>query len=367
MNCWRKHFPPLDWGGEHIIKEEYVMKLKNLLEGLEFGVRQQAGIMSVIPLLGADVTDKLATFEDIRFKGTTSYGTMVFRNNSDKPFIIPTGYSIITKQLAQDHALTFASMLKPQSTQSYYNACCIQQTQGGYIDGDSLKEEFSILPLYVRKQHFQEYIKPQQRGDKQYLSFAKDDFSRLWPIISDFQSKLIQRSEGNIVLFFNKFVDQLNKFNAEFEVVHGQRGAIILLNDKIVGIEVAPTQEYWKTVWNSLIRDCYGAEVIRRTTLNLVEEFEKSQDSELNLDECLTIEDIEKELKRHNKEAVERAEELVKGLLKNNIETLSFNHELVSQNSYGDFKYFLFKAKGEAIYGEVYTDKDDIIYASILA
>jgi len=343
------------------------MKFKNLLEGLKFGVKQQSGIMSVIPLLGDDVTDKLASFEDIKFRGTSDYGTMVFHNNSDKPFIIPTGYSIITKQLAQDHALTFASLLRPQMTQSYNNACCIQQTQGGYIDGNSLKEEFSILPLFVRKQHFHEYIKPNQKGNNEYLSFNRDDFSRLWPIISEFQSKLIQRSEGNIVLFFNKFVDQLNKFNAEFEVVPGQRGAIILLNDKIVGIEVAPTQEYWKTVWNSLIRDCYGAEVVRRTMLNLVKEFEKSQETELNLDDCLTIDDIEKALERHNEDAVEKAEDLVEEILKNEIETLSDNDPLVRQNSYEDFHYTLLKVKGQPIYGEVYTEDDAVVYASILA
>ena len=343
------------------------MKLENLLKGLKFGVKQKVGAMSVLPLIGEDVTNRFASFEDVKFQGTTNYGTMIFRNESEKPFIVPTGFSVITKQLAQDHALTFATMLKPNNTQSIYNACCIQQTQGGYIDGNNLKEDFSILPLFVRKKHFETYIKPNQRGNKEGLTFAQDDFARLWGIISEFQKDLIDRNEGNIVLFFNKFVDQLNKFNAEFEVVNGQRGAIIMLNDKVVGIEIAPTQAYWQTIWNGLIRDCYGAEVIRRTMLNLVEEFKASQETALDLDNCMSIEAIEEELARYNKDCVKEASSLVNEILQNETESLSSNDTLVENNSFEDFNYTLFKVKGSSTYGEAYFNDEDVVYASILA
>ncbi|WP_206737676.1 hypothetical protein, partial [Klebsiella pneumoniae] len=101
---------------------------------------------------------------------------------------IPTGYSIITKQLAQDHALPFASLLEPNSRKEIEVACCIQKTQCGFIDGKRLKEEFSILPLYIRKQHFKKTIFPNGK-----IPVAiDDDFSRLWEHISNFQRNLIQ-------------------------------------------------------------------------------------------------------------------------------------------------------------------------------
>ena len=126
------------------------------LSQFKIGRKQQAGVMSVYPLLADDVATPLADFEDVKFIGTSDYGTMVFENKSELPFIIPTGYSVITKQLAQDHALPFASLLAPNTVRSIDEACCIQQTQGGYIDGSKVKE-FSILPLYIRKKHFEEF------------------------------------------------------------------------------------------------------------------------------------------------------------------------------------------------------------------
>lgn len=337
------------------------MKYVNLSE-FQIGKKQQAGVMSVYPLFAEDVDTELATFEDIRFNGTSGYGTMVFTNSSDLPFILPTGYSIITKQLAQDHALPFASLLAPDSKRYINEACCIQQTQGGYIDGSKVKE-FSILPLYIRKKHFETNIF--QKGRKP-LEMSPTDFARLWQHISDFQSKLVKRNEGNLVLFFNKFMSQLTQFNAEFEVMDGQRGAVIMLNDKIVGIEVAPTHAYWKTIWNSLIRDCYGSEVIRLTMQNLIEEFKASQEQEMDLSHCKSIEEIETAIADYYKANVRELEAKLEGL--NELETIEVakSKDVIRNNSYGDIAYHIIKAKDKGIYGEVYCDNDRMIYCSLL-
>lgn len=336
------------------------------LSPFRIGQKQEAGIMSVYPLLAEDVSTPLAGFEDIRFLGTISYGLMNFKNTSEHPFIIPTGYSILTKQLAQDHALPFASLIKGNSTRVMNEACCIQETQGGYIDGSKVKE-FSILPLFIRKEHLKHHIVSPKNNDEMKLKVQDiHSFSRLWTIISNFQSKLVQRGEGNLILFFNKFVDQLAKFNAEFETVEGQRGAIIMLNDKIVGIEVAPTQDYWNTVWNSLIRDCYGSEVIRLTLQNLVEEFETSKQLELNLENCQSIKEIKEAMDTYYDKDKERLTSKLSDLEK--VETLEVNrtHSLIKNNSSGDIHYHLIKANDMDIYGEVYCDKDQMIYASVL-
>lgn len=337
--------------------------LKQILD-LEIGTKQQSGIMSVYPLIGEDITDELASFKDIKFKGTVAYGTMIFGNNSEKPFIIPTGYSIITKQLAQDHGLPFATLINANTKHEIVNvACCIQQTQGGYINGDTLKENFSILPLYIRKEHFVKYFK--ESNDE--LLFEPLFFNRLWGIISSFQNKLVKNNVGNVVLFFNKFMDKLTQFNAEFEIVEGQRGAIIMLNDKIVGIEIVPTHEYWKTVWDSLIRDCYGSEVIRLTMNNLIEEFEKSRELELNLENCLTIEDIEKTIKIHENKEKDLLLKSLNEIISEKLVFVDKNKKLILRNSNDDLYYNLFKIKDKKIYGESYINKvGKMIYLSML-
>ncbi|QUH21741.1 ARPP-1 family domain-containing protein [Alkaliphilus sp. B6464] len=338
--------------------------LKQVLD-FKIGTKQTSGVMSVYPLISEDRTDALASFEDIKFNGTTSYGTMVFSNNSEKPFIIPTGYSIITKQLAQDHALPFATLIKGNDNHRDINtACCIQQTQCGFIDGDKLKENFSILPLFIRKGHFDKYF----RVNNSQLNMNNfDDFSRLWTIISSFQKGLVKESYGNIVLFFNKFMDKLTQFNAEFEVVEGQIGAVVMLNDKIVGIEVAPTHEYWKKIWNSLIRDCYGSEVIRLTMNNIVKEFEKSRELKLDLENCLTIKDIEKAIQNHENQNKDSLMKSLEKVLFSQFVYLSQKNRFVVANSDDNVSYAAFKASDKRAYGEAYVDKDGkLLYLSML-
>lgn len=338
-----------------------MVNLANLSQ-FKIGRKQQAGIMSVYPLLADDVATPLASFKDIKFRGTVAYGCMSFENNSEFPFIIPTGYAIITKQRAQDHALPFASLLPPNSIRSIFKACCIQQTQPGYIDGSKVTE-FSILPLYIRKKHFEAYVKGEQRIN---INTRSLDFNRLWPYISEFQQDLVKKGEANLVYFFNKFMDKLLRFNAEFEVVDGQRGAIIMLNDKIVGIEVAPTHEYWKTVWNSLIRDCYGSEVVRLTMLNLIEEFKTSQELDMDISNCKSIEEIKKAIEAFYQEDSKRLADKIKDLTSMEIAEVPATNKLIKENSYENITYHIIKVKDSSIYGEMYYDGDTMIYCSLL-
>lgn len=341
------------------------MNLKKILDGFAFGEKQEVGVMSVIPLLDKDATNSLASFEDVEFLKTTDYGNMVFKNNTDKPFIIPTGYSVITPQAAQDHGLTSAHLLQPQEYRDIDGACCIEQTQGGYIDGRSVKD-FHLLPLYVRKNHFNRNMRVRGNDSTQHLHMMDDCFSRLWPIISEFQSNLVQKNEAHIVYFFNKFVDKLNQFNAEFEVVEGQRGAIIMLNNEIVGIEVAPTQEYWNVIWHKLIRDCYGSEVVRLTMSNLIKEFKEHHDSSLSLEEAATIEDIRSKLEDYQQKEQQKVMEALEELLHLDVILANNDQSFVKSNEYNNIKYHMFKVKNKKTYGEVYTEEDKVIYASVV-
>lgn len=342
------------------------MDLKSILNGFTLGEKQDSGVMSVIPLISnsGDATENMASFEDVKFLKTTNYGTMVFQNSSDKPFILPTGYSVITKQAAQDHGSTFAYLLKPNAHRSLDETCCIEQTQGGYVDGSGVND-FYLLPLYVRKKHFEQYVRSGRKNENE-ASIEGLSFSRLWPIISEFQNKLITEDVAHLVYFFNKFVDKLNQFNAEFETVKGQRGAIIMINNRIVGVEIAPTEEYWNVLWQRLIRDCYGSEVVRLTTLDLIKEFNKSQSNSLDLDSCKTIEEIEAAIKSHTNRYQEEIGGQLNLLLDQDIQLIPYNHSSIKENQHGDFAHHVFKVKNEKIYGEVYTEGENTVYASIL-
>lgn len=257
----------------------------DFLNNLSLGDMQVSGAMSVIPLIGEDATSNIASFEDVKFEKTSDYGTMVFSNKSDKPAILPSGFAIMTKQKAQDHALVYSTFLKPDSTRSIKNACCIQQTQCGYIDGKGIKN-FNFIPVEIRK-----------NGISKYTEDGNMSFSRLWPLISNFQKKLVKEEDSNLIFYFNKYMDKLVSYNAEFECVPKQRGAIILYCDKVVGIEIVPTHAYWKTIWNPLIRDAYGSTILKMMLSNPVDSFIAKKDETKVLKDVTSLSEITSSLK----------------------------------------------------------------------
>ena len=329
----------------------------NIIKGLKLGNKQEVGIMTVYPLIGEDCEVELATFDDIKFSGTTNYGCMEFINKSDKPFILPTCYSILTKQKAQDHAITFATLLNPNKKTKISNACCVQQTQCGFIDGDKLKENFGFLPLHIRKNYYKELLHTR-------IS-PRMDFSRLWTHIISFQKELLNERTGNLIYFFTKFIDKLNGFNAEFELVDEQRGAIVLINNKIVGIEICPSHNYFKKIWHELIRECYGSEVVRMTQLNLKNEFLEFNESRIDLSSCLSIEDIENAINNHHL----KEENTLLTLLDKERVLKPFNNDNFSKtNSSNDLTYGIYKVNENEAVVELYTDSNEnIIYLSLVS
>lgn len=340
------------------------MEMLRLLDGLKMGTRQEVGMMSVIPLVSdKDATENHASFDEVSFVGTTNYGSMQFRNQGDKPFILPAGYAVITKQHAQDHGSPYSFLLPPNTFAINSHACCIEETQPGMIDGKSVKD-FYLLPLDVRKGSFSNDKRSIGKGAR-FESYR--DFSRLWPIISKFQNRLVKENSAHLVYFFNKFMDRLDKFNAEFETVKGQRGAIILINDEIVGIEIAPTHEYWKVLWKRLVRDCYGSEVVRRSFEDPTVQFEALEKGKVDLSGCDSIEAIEEALYARQTGQSKDMERRVSELLTKGFTWNEDAYNLPSRSCAG-IEYHIGRTSegGTSAYAEVYTEGDTVLYASVL-
>lgn len=326
----------------------------DFLNDLTLGTVQKSGPMTVVPLLGKDATDTLASFSEVSFERVATYGDMVFKNESEKPFILPAGYAIMTKQAAQDHAIVYSTVLPAKETTTVDIACCIQQTQCGYIDGKGVNH-FNFLPIEIRK-----------NSVVQHTEHSSLSFSRLWPLISDFQNKLVKGDMGNLILFFNKYMDKLVSYNAEFECVPNQRGAMIFVDGELVGIEIAPTHDYWKTIWNPLIRDSYGSTVLKRALANPVESYKKNAEDNMFKD-CKTpteMLDVMKSAEFGGR--LNAMDKLEKFVANNNFKELAKNNEEIKPFSINGVEHVIAKSETNAVI-DVYTQGNKILYLSMLA
>ncbi len=222
--------------------------VKDVLLGCTPGRIQSVGYMQVIPLV-SDLSDDrfVSPVEAEAEVGTSDYGTLNFRNPSNRVMIVPCHAGYVVKQAAQDHAMAHAGVIRSARERSFDTAMCVQQSQGGLIRRGDYR--MLILPLALREHA---------------LSVRKEtNYNKLWNAISVFNRDMGVQGEANLVHFLKHFRKELDEFVAEFECVPGQVGAVILVDDQVVGIERTPSHDYWRSVWPCLIRECYGSLAIR--------------------------------------------------------------------------------------------------------
>jgi hypothetical protein len=185
---------------------------------------------------------------------------MVFENSdTDREAIIPTNMMVRGKG-AQDHAMAGSGVVRARSSQSFENACCIEERQGGYLNGS---EEEDVLPVALRKA----LLKPTLRTSNSY--------SKLWGNIKSWlEGTGTERGAAHLRHFYDSpdVKQALENFAAEFEPVDGQIGAIIMFSGVPVGIEIMPSSLHWEAYWKLLVRGCYGAELLRLRTLGKIQQ-----------------------------------------------------------------------------------------------
>jgi hypothetical protein len=204
---------------------------------------------------------------------------MVFHNDDPqkKPAIVPANM-LVRGRSAQDHAMAGSGVVVT-SKKSFNNACCVEETQGGYLTSNVEKD---ILPVSLRKKFL----------TKQFRQ--KRDYGKLWPSIKEWLHGLkVRGGNAHIRYFYDapEYKNKLEEFAASFEPIPNQIGAVILFSGIPVGIEIMPTAEHWNHYWKYLIRGCYGAEMIR------LKELGKLQPSALVLPDIpdnTSLEDAEK-------------------------------------------------------------------------
>lgn len=219
---------------------------QEVLSGCSPGRVQTVAHMQVIPLImDAELDDErfVSPVQARARVSTTNYGSLRIENPTESVLLVPPHAAYMTKKAAQDHALPSGGLLKPRETRQFNTAICIEETQGGQMPAG--EHEMNLLPLALRERAWA------RRGQTGY--------QRLWNDIRDFNSSFGISGAGHMAFFFERFADELNVFVAEFEPVPRQAGAIFLINGKLAGLERSPSAAFFRSIWEPLVRDCYGS------------------------------------------------------------------------------------------------------------
>lgn len=225
------------------------------------GAPQQSGPMTVLPVFGPDTGKAFAPpLSGLKLGGVKrGYGNVELSNGMPGVAVVPLHMGYI-QDGAQNHALCRSAFVGPGQSVVFEDACCVQQAQGGFLaDRD---QWFFVLPLALREDALA------LRGTKA--------FGKLWPAIAGMCARLGFDNRGHLEQVICRRRPFLTQYQSRFELLDGQTGALFFLRDRLVGIELAPSADYFREVWFPLVCFCYGtaameleqrtgqAEVVRR-------------------------------------------------------------------------------------------------------
>ena len=314
--------------------------ISEVLRGCEIGRIQSVGYMQVIPLL-SDLVDK--NIAAPRFNtATQTYGSLAVQNPNANDSILPFAAGFITEQKAQNHATTKAAYIKAHKTEVLHTAACIQSSQGGAIqNGD---HPMTILPWSIREA----------------AMILKDvkSFSKLWPTIEEFNQNLGLMKRGHLEDYLKSFEKELDTFVAEFEIVPKQIGAIVLMNGIVVGVEKAPNYDYWKTIWNPLIRECYGSLAIQYRRLSGNNPPPPKTRVPLASVKITSLKDIADAIENAKKQEDSNVKQIVRKFVKSNFKR-TLEQSVGKDISVESLSHNQFT-------GQIVKDSDKIIYASLI-
>jgi len=207
--------------------------------------------MTVLPIFGPERVNGGVAFvpplSGLKLGGVKrGYGNVELHNavGSGAPgvAIVPLHVGYI-QDGAQNHALCRSALVAPGQHVVFDDACCVQQAQGGFLEGR--EQWFFILPLALR--------------EAALLARGVKAFGKLWPAIAKLNTRLGLEPRGHLEQIFCRQRPVLTQYQSRFELLPGQTGALFLLRGRLAGVEIAPTADYFSEVWMPLVCFCYGA------------------------------------------------------------------------------------------------------------
>jgi hypothetical protein len=213
------------------------------LSTYRFGIPQQSGTLTVLPVFGSDNDGRfVAPLSGLKLSQVRGYGNMELSNPAETGIAIVPLHMGYIQDRAQNHALCRSAFIAAGQKLMFEDACCVQAAQGGYLEGR--EQWFFILPLPLREEALE------LRG--------KEDYSKLWDAISRLNEQFGLPNRGHLEQILSRKRAFLTQYQSRLELLPQQTGAVFLIGDKLAGIEIAPSAAYFQELWMPLVCFCYG-------------------------------------------------------------------------------------------------------------
>lgn len=312
------------------------------LSTYRFGRPQRSGTMTVLPIFGVSREDESTWFvpprSGLKLSTIRGYGNMELLNSSANGIAIVPLHMGYIQDKAQNHALCRSAFIGTRQKLMFTDACCVQQAQGGYMEGR--EQWFFVLPLQLREEALN------LRG--------VDDYSKLWEAISGLNVQFGLPDRGHLEQIVTKKRAFLTQYQTRLELLPEQTGALFFIKNKLAGIEIAPSPEFFQEIWMPLVCFCYGTTAM----------YEESQSTGHNADKLVipfVAENLSQIREQLNKSRLDLQEQIRNSLSQIPAESFTKHEEerFLSMT--------LYTVNGNNFAGQYVEDQGRLVYASLFA
>jgi hypothetical protein len=302
------------------------------LAGLRLGQPQRAGVLTVVPLYGPSYPGIAPPRTGLKLSRVDGYGRVVMANpGSSGVAIVPLHIGYIQDQ-AQNHALCRSAFLAPGQELLFADACCVQASQGGYLA--ERDQWFFVLPVELRGAALD------ARGVEKY--------SKLWSAIGRLNRRYGLPARGHLEQVLTQRRAVLTQYQSRLELMPEQLGALFFLAGRLAGVEIAPDPRYFAELWMALVCFAYGPAAWHAPAApEPVEPYDVS-----------TVDELRAALAADREAVTERT---FGWLTDAGWESV----KLTEEERFLDLR--LSTVRGRGVGGQVVTDGDRLVYASLFA
>ncbi len=213
------------------------------LSAYRFAAPQRSGALTIVPILGQPSPSPfLSPGEGLQSKWEPSQSVWTLGSESGQaPMLLPlhTGIGVAPRQCV---LLSSAALLPPSKRMKLTGEISLFLPSSARQTFDVT--ENAVLPLPLRGQAWR--LRYLQRED------------RLQPDIRHLEHQFSSHRSFSFSRLLQGSQQAAESFARRFELLTGQTGALFFLDNRPVGLEIAPSPAFFATLWEPLLCGCYG-------------------------------------------------------------------------------------------------------------
>ena len=226
------------------------------VKGLEFGELQQFGMMGVLPVFNKNsgyeeyLTLKEAMAQDLlkisELNDSGAVPELKVMNNAECPVLILDGEELMG---AKQNRIVNTSILLREKFETIIPVSCVEQGRWSYTS-KNFQDSDRIASSQLRNVKSTS-VKHSVESSGEYLS----DQGAVWNEVHKLEDKMEVNSPTSAMgdVYEAKTTD-LQEFVEAFELMEGQKGLLVFIGRKIIGLDVVSNESAYKDLHKKLIK-----------------------------------------------------------------------------------------------------------------